>query len=81
MSAHVQPISEADSLALLRQRMIREVEIFLESSIARGGSVRRIIPTRTSAPPPPARSASGWPSWYHARIHRAAAAAGENESC
>jgi hypothetical protein len=71
MSAGVQPISEVDSLALLRQRMIREVEIFLEWSIARGGTEagRRIPtgPTRSTAPGPasPARPVGGWASWYH----------------
>jgi hypothetical protein len=86
MSARVQTTVPIDSLARLRQRMIREVEIFLESSIARSGGSgdnARRIPTRTASP---TRPAGGWTSWYHGRIQRssvadAAAAAGETGPC
>ena len=85
MSAPVQPINQADSIARLRQRMIREVEIFLEGSIGRAGEQgRRMIPTRTRHA---SGSPSGWASWYHLRVHRGAAAAaaattaGETGSC
>ena len=80
MSALTQPISDVDSLALLRQRMIREVEIFLEGSIARGGSDRsRMIPTQMASPN---RPVAGWASWYHSRLNRSSAAsAGEAGSC
>ena len=80
MSALVQPISEADALAILRRRMIREVEIFLEWSIARGGSDgRRVIPTQTASPL--TGPASGQVSWYHGRSSRSSAAPGEAGSC
>ena len=81
MSALVQPISDADSLALLRQRMIREVEIFLETTIARGGNDAgwRMIPTQTASARLPV---AGWASWYHTRLGRSSAAsAGEAGSC
>jgi hypothetical protein len=81
MSALVQPITDADSLALLRRRMIREVEIFLEGSIARGGNAAgwRMIPTQTASP---RRPVAGWASWYHGRLNRSSAASsGEAESC
>jgi hypothetical protein len=71
MSVHVQPITPADSLARLRQRMIREVEIFLESGIARAAKdARRMIPTRTARRPapltPPAPPAPPAPPESHA---------------
>ena len=84
MSALVQPISETDSLALLRQRMIREVEIFLEGRIAPDGhdAGQRMIPTRTASSSRPADASA---SWYHNRLGRssaaAAASAGEAGSC
>ena len=83
MSALVQPISETDALALLRQRMIRQLEIFLEGRIARDGrdAERRVIPTRTASP---SRPVDAWASWYHNRLGRssaAAASAGEAGSC
>ena len=91
MSAHVLPTTHADSLGLLRLRMIREVEIFLEARIARGGGddFGRMIPTRPTGaaphPAPPAPPAPAWASWYHGRLQRssatAAAAAGENGPC
>jgi len=76
VSALVQPISEVDALAALRQRMIREVEIFLEWSIARGGSDAGRIPTRTASPAGPARGGS---SWYHDRSR--SSSVGENGPC
>jgi hypothetical protein len=81
MSALVQPISDAESLALLRRRMIREVEVFLEGSIARAGNAVgwRMIPTQTA---PPRRPVAGWASWYHSRLDRSSAASvGEAGSC
>jgi hypothetical protein len=85
MSALVQPITEADSLAVLRQRMIREVEIFLEWSIARGGNGDASrIPTRMASPAasPAAGPASSQVSWYHGGSRRSSAAgAGETGPC
>ena len=76
MSALVQPISEADALAALRRRMIREVEFFLEWSIARGACDVGRIPTRTASPAGPARCGA---SWYHDRSRRTSV--GENGPC
>ena len=91
MSARgAQSIKQADSLAGLRRRMIREVEMFLEWSIALSeNSARRIIPTKASPPPPPpptttptARTAGGPASWYDGSRGRpwSAAAAGVPEA-
>ena len=91
MSPQLQTGRTDISLDGLRERMIREVEIFLEGGIARGTAGRpRPIPTRPSAAPPaPAaagaaaagRPAPRWASWYHGRAARRLPAAGETGPC
>ena len=80
MSVVMQTISDADSLAVLRRRMIHEVEAFLEWSIARGGMDAGRIPTRSASPSRSADPAGSRTSWYHDRSRRSSSV-GEAGPC